>query len=94
MAMNWTPETITTLRRRLGWSRAELSRRVGVTAKVIQAWEEGKGKPDSEASNQLLSLDGHLQKYSQSLATDPLAELFLEKNKLNQILKNELRIQD
>lgn len=94
MTMNWTPESIITLRRKLGWTRAELSRRVGVTVQVIQAWEDGTEKPDSEAGNQLLSLDGHLQKYSQSLATDPLAELFLEKNKLNQILKNELRIQD
>lgn len=89
--MIWTPELIKSLRRRLGWSRAELSRRVGVKAEVIAAWEDGSRQPDSESCNQLLSLDSHVQKYSQSLASDPLAETYLEQNRLNQIFKNDLK---
>ena len=88
----WTPAAIKTLRQKLGWTRAELSRRVGVTVSTIQAWEEGAGAPEAEAQNTLLSLEGHLQKYSDSLSTDPLAEKVLAQKGLNQVMRNDLRI--
>lgn len=91
MTMIWTKSKINELRRRLGWSQAELSRRVGVSVDVLRTWETGAARPDSEACIQLSSLEGHMNHYSKSLATDPVAETFLSKNRLNQIFKNDLK---
>lgn len=91
MTMNWTQVKINELRRRLGWSQAELSRRVGVSVDALRSWEDGVSRPDSEACIQLSSLEGQLNRYSKSIATDPVAETFLSKNRLNQIFKNDLK---
>lgn len=89
---SWTPTAIKTLRQKLGWTRAELSRRVGVSVALVQAWEEGNESPEADAQNTLLSLEGHLQKYSDSISTDPLAEKVLAQKGLNQVMRNDLRL--
>jgi DNA-binding XRE family transcriptional regulator len=88
--MAWTPALITQLRRRLGWTRAELSRRVGVTVTVIEAWEKGGEAPGQEICNQLDFLEGHLNRYCECLSKDPVAEIFLKENGLNQVSRTDL----
>jgi|FLYM01.1.fsa_nt_gi transcriptional regulator with XRE-family HTH domain len=89
--MSWTSSKLSDLRRRLGWTRAELSRRVGVQVTEIQAWEQGDSQPGHEVSIEFTSLESHLERYSESIAADPIAESFLQKNRLNQIFKNDLK---
>ena len=38
---DWPPERITALRVGLGWTKARLSRAVGVSARTVLAWEAG-----------------------------------------------------
>ena len=87
----WTPQNIKLLRQRLGWSRAEFSRRVGVKQELVLSWEEGRKKPDTETINQMRTLMDHLQNYNESLTSDPLAEVYLAENNLNQTTKNGLK---
>jgi DNA-binding transcriptional regulator YiaG len=39
----WNPEHIVTLRRRLGWSKSDLARRLHCETTEVEAWEEGNG---------------------------------------------------
>ena len=87
----WTPQKIKLLRQRLGWSRAEFSRRVGVKQEVVLMWEKGQKKPDGATLNHMKSLLDHLQNYNESLAIDPQAESYLTENNLSQITKNNLK---
>ena len=91
MDRTWTPQNIKLLRQRLGWTRAEFSRRIGVRQEMVLSWEEGQKTPDGETINQLRTLLDHLQSYNLNLSADPLAEIYLAENNLNQTTKNKLK---
>lgn len=50
--MEWDAEQIRSLRRRLGWSHADLARRLGVQVESIHQWEKGEAVPQ-EVTNDL-----------------------------------------
>jgi len=58
---------------------------------MVLSWEEGQKAPDGETINQLRTLLDHLQSYNLNLSADPLAEIYLAENNLNQTTKNNLK---
>ena len=48
-----TPDTIRTIRAELGYSQAELARRMGVTVTTVSRWETGLRRPDRRSSKWL-----------------------------------------
>ena len=91
MENQWSAQSIRQLRQQLGWTQAEFSRRMGVTVAQIQKWEDGSESPEEESLNQFLALQSHLTNYSESLSMDPLAEVYLSENSLNQVTRNNLK---
>lgn len=89
-ALIWKAERIQNLRRRLGWSQAELSRRLGVSTAAIEKWELGLGNPGIESMNQLSSLESHLESYCSTISSSPIAEVVLKEKNMNQILRKDL----
>jgi ribosome-binding protein aMBF1 (putative translation factor) len=86
---HWTAENIQSLRRRLGWSAADLSRRFSCDLKVILDWEGGVSSPLPEQIRQLETLKFHLNDYSNKIQITPQAEKILEEEGLEQVsLKN------
>jgi len=88
--MNFNGTHIKTLRQRLGWSVAEMARRMGCNTKLIQAWEKEAAKPDPEALNQLRYLQNHVESYSEQIAQKPIVEKEMEERHVAQLTHRDL----
>lgn len=88
MALN--KHDIRTLRQRLGWTMAEMARRMGCTSVLIQAWENGSIQPDPEAMNQLHYLQFHVEKKSHQVSQTPVAEKEMESRGVAQLTHRDL----
>lgn len=51
--MEWGPENIRSLRRRLGWSQSDLARRMQIETSHISDWEAGKELPKKDQQQTL-----------------------------------------
>lgn len=75
--MDWTPETIKTLRLRLGWSAADFGRHLGVKAQTVMTWESSSTSLaeflDFELKQVLHRLWSHVE--TQSLRTTQMAHV-------------------
>lgn len=89
--MKFTGEEIKSLRQRLGWSSADLSRRLGCTGERVRAVEAGTATLQSAELEQLTILRMHLTSYTQQLESCPLAEEALRTNGFNQIHIKDLK---
>ena len=78
------------LRMELGWSQAEMARRVGMETKRWQSIEEGKVGLDIETKEQLQHLSHHLRDYSKSLRFSSYSEPLMKENRMNQISEFDL----
>jgi transcriptional regulator with XRE-family HTH domain len=85
------PDDIKLLRQRLGWSVAEMARRMGCAAELVFQWERGKQSPDSEILNQMQYLENYLTSYSERIAQTPLAEKVMSESSLSQLTHRDLR---
>lgn len=81
---------IRNLRQRLGWSVAEMARRMGCGTDLIQKWESDETQPDSEALNQLRYLSNYLDSYSEQIAQKPLVEKTMEERRMAQLTHRDL----
>lgn len=88
MALN--PQDIRTLRQRLGWSVAEMARRMGCTTELITQWEAGAQKPESESMNQLQHLRDHADGNSERIREKPVVEVRMENGRLSQLTHRDL----
>ncbi len=88
--MNWNNVEIRTLRQRLGWSLAEMARQMGCTTVLIQAWERGTSRPDSDCLNQLRYLSDHAESKSNLISQTPLAEREMETRRVAQLTHRDL----
>ncbi|MGE4131092.1 MAG: multiprotein-bridging factor 1 family protein [Bdellovibrionales bacterium] len=84
------PQEIRTLRRRLGWSLAEMARRMGCGTDLITSWESGDQNPDAESLNQLHFLHFHVESSSAITAQTPMAERELEIRGIAQVTHRDL----
>ena len=87
----WSGERIRHLRRRLGWSTAELSRRLGCSIETLESYESGHVKLDDDVIQQLEVLSFHLDSYNEMLARSPEADQVLDSTGKDQIHKKDLK---
>lgn len=88
--MNWTARKIQQLRLELGWSQAELGRRLGVASNKVAAWEVGMNIPSSDVLHNMDRLAVNLREYNSRLKRSSMAEGFLKAKALNQIADFEM----
>lgn len=88
--MAFTSTEIKKLRQRLGWSVAEMARRLGCDSVLITAWECGSSRPDNDAINQMHALHDHAESASTRTAQKPQLEQETELRHLSQLNHHDL----
>lgn len=88
--MKWTGEKVKSLRLKLGWSRAELGRRLGLNVSQVFELEEGKLPLVQETIDSLYQLSSHLNDYSRSLKVKGLSLQHLKKESKTQASSMEV----
>lgn len=83
--MEFSPSDIRNLRLRLGWTAAELGRRMGCTVRLVMDWESGATNPSGDVLNQLRYLHAHTEQIAMHVAQGPLAEVRMTEEKLAQV---------
>lgn len=85
-----TATDLRTIRQRLGWSMAEMARRMGGDVALINAWETGEQTPAADVLNQFHFLLNHLDWTSTQVAQAPVAETRMESDGLAQLTHRDL----
>lgn len=86
----WNAETLKNLRYHLGWSQADIARRLGCPLETIISWEKGETQPQSiffRTLDQLLSFAEH---YAERLKNMPVADRFMLTKSLSQVNNEDL----
>lgn len=83
--MNWTGDKIKDLRLRLGWSQAELARRLGCRQQTVSEWETGVYLPQNAYSQLLERLLSGLEPAAAQTRARPLAEAVMKNLGVNQV---------
>lgn len=78
------------VRLRLGWSLAEMARRMGCHQSLILKWESNHKTPDQETIRQYMSLRSHVDEQAERMRQMPLAESFLKGEHRSQCSQEEL----
>lgn len=78
------------LRLRLGWSLAEMSRRMGCHQSLVLKWESNHQNPDPEIIRQYLSLRSFVDEQAERTRQMPLAESLLKDEQLSQCSQEEV----
>ena len=86
----WQPDDIKELRWRLGWSQAELARRLGCRQQTISEWERGLYAPQNAYSRLLDMLSDQGEVYSYQVVRDPLADAAMKDSRRGQVLGVDL----
>ena len=87
----WSGERIRQLRRRLGWSAADFSRRLGCSLQTLEALETNKLNVDMDTLQQLEVLSFQLDSYNEVLSRSPQADQALNSTGKEQIHKKDLK---
>ncbi len=80
----WTGPLIRHMRLRLGWSKSELGRRLGLTLSQITKMEKGQLSIDSELINQLDHLKRHSDEICRQNRNRPLFDRVMQENNFHQ----------
>lgn len=83
--MSWNGKDLRKLRLELGWSQAELGRRLSMNAARVQSLENDECSFDSDCKLQLDRMSQHLRDYSRTLQNSSRSEKHLKEKSLNQI---------
>lgn len=74
------------LRRRMGWTSSDLARRLGVAAKDVEIWENGKQElQDPDVINRIEFLFRQADMCCEEVKAGPISEIALEDGGLGQI---------
>ena len=85
MMNDWTKKSIRSLRLRLGWSQADLARRLSCASSDIELWEAGQSSPNPRIANELFMIAKQADACSHEVHTSPLAESMCDRKALGQI---------
>ena len=88
----WSADDIRQLRWRLGWSQAELARRLGCRQQTISGWETGIYEPQNAYSKLLEMLSSHVEHYSDQVASGSVAEAVMKQVGYTQVNSEELKL--
>jgi len=83
---------LSTLRRQLGWSQADLGRRLGFGLEQIQVWETGAERIPREVSEELEYLRRISQGVAETISLQAIAEEVLISGRRTQIHRDEVDI--
>lgn len=83
--MEWTKEEIRTLRRRLGWTQADLARRLNLSSLLVDHWEEGAQVPTDSVQQQLEFLSHQALLCNEEVHFLPVAEQECDRESIDQI---------
>ncbi|MGZ3743285.1 MAG: helix-turn-helix domain-containing protein [Pseudobdellovibrionaceae bacterium] len=83
--------TIKSLRLRLGWSQADLARRLKCTSAQVESWENGSESPTSHFLNEMFLLVKQADTCRHEVQASPLAENMCDKHALAQIEFSEIK---
>jgi transcriptional regulator with XRE-family HTH domain len=92
MVMIWQGADVRQLRQRLGWSRAELARRLGVELSAVTTWEDANQPPTEDYSDHLNFMLRHVESHCDSMARKPLAEALMAYLNLSQIHSEQVEV--
>jgi DNA-binding transcriptional regulator YiaG len=87
----WTKDSIRSLRQRLGWSQADLSRRLKCNSSEVDGWETGKSIPVGTLKNELQLLANQADECSKEVQNIPLVENLCDQKALGQIEFSEIK---
>jgi ribosome-binding protein aMBF1 (putative translation factor) len=90
MIAKFTGPQIRNLRQRLGWSQAEMARRMGCKVVLIENWEADSACPSSEDMNQLRFLLDHVETASEQVLEKPLLEKEMQTRGIAQLTHRDL----
>ncbi len=86
----WTGSRIKSLRKRLGWSAVDLSRRLGCKKDQVYQWEKEESVPDKEVVHQLNYIELQLKDRHQKISKRIHAEKHMKDNDLSQVYIDEI----
>ncbi len=87
----WTAQEIKCLRLKLGWSAAELARRLCCSMQMITEWERGSDFPSPDECLKLERLEFDLEDYSQKVHLESYASQLFSITQVEQICQTEIR---
>lgn len=88
--MEWNAIELRQLRCRLGWSRAELARRIGCQPTEILDWETGRCVPQMEQANNLAHFLHQAESIAASVQRRPVAEFLMTDRGWEQIHESQV----
>jgi ribosome-binding protein aMBF1 (putative translation factor) len=81
---------IKNLRQRLGWSVADLARRLSCSVDYLLQLEAGRAAPSESEAEQFHVLSSHLNDYNDQLKRAPTADVALDRLGFEQIHRDRL----
>lgn len=88
---SWNKEEIKSLRLRLGWSQADLARRLSCASTDVEAWEKGEITPAAGVINAMFLLVKQADVCSHEVHVSPLAESHCDQHALAQVEFSEIK---
>ena len=83
-SLDWNKKSLRTLRLKMGWSRSDLARRLEVSCKEIEFWEEGQSI-EGRYKGLLEVLKSQAEDCCNEVRLTPAAEEQLDRSALEQI---------
>lgn len=83
--------SIKALRLRLGWSQADLARRLKCTSAQVESWEKGIETPTSHYLNEMFLLVKQADTCRHEVQASPRAENMCDKHALGQIQFSQIK---
>lgn len=87
----WNKDAIKALRLRLGWSQADMARRLSCTSTEVELWENGSNAPAMNFQNELFLVAKLADACSHEVHASPLAETLCDQQALGQIEFSEIK---
>lgn len=87
----WNKDAIKSLRLRLGWSQADLARRLSCASTEVELWENGSNAPALHFLNELFLIAKLADACSHEVHASPLAETLCDQQALGQIEFSEIK---
>lgn len=91
LASGWTKDAIKSLRLRLGWSQADLARRLNCSSTEIDQWENDGMIPSPAFLNELFLIAKQADACSHEVHFLPLAESLCDQRDLGQIEFSQIK---
>ncbi len=88
--MEFSSQEVADLRRKLGWSQAELGRRLGVSLDHVMSWEQAQAPIPSDIVDQLVYLRHQTDTLSETIVFQAAAQAVLQKTSRTQVHRDEI----